>query len=69
MVSQGIPGGVSRYPNTGYIKTFLKKSVLLKNDRLHISEDCHLLLRYCTGCCIHMCRQNVLFRKIYVCGV
>ena len=46
MVSQGTPGGVSRCPSTGYIETFFKKYVLLKNERLHISENVHLLLQY-----------------------
>ena len=46
MVSQGTPGGVSRCPSTGYIETFFWKSVLLKNVKLHISENFHLSLKY-----------------------
>ena len=46
MVSQGSPGGVSRCPSTGYIENVFLKYVLLKNKRLHISENVHLLLKY-----------------------
>ena len=46
MASQGTPGGVSRCPSTGYIETFFFKCVLLKNARLHISENFHLVLKY-----------------------
>ena len=46
MVSQGTPGGVSKCPSTGYIETFLGQCVFLKNERLHISENIQIVLRY-----------------------
>ena len=46
MVPQDTPGGVSRCPSTGYIETFFGKYVLLKNKRLHISENFHFLFKY-----------------------
>ena len=46
MVSQGTLGGVSKCPSTGYIETFLGQCVLLKNERLHISENDHIVLKY-----------------------
>ena len=46
LASQDTPCGVSRCPSTGYIETLFSKSVLLKNVRLHISENFHLLLKY-----------------------
>ena len=46
MVSQGTPVGVSRCSSTRYIETYFWKYVLLKNESLHNSENCHLLLKY-----------------------
>ena len=55
MVSQGTSGGVSRCPSTGYIETFFGKYVLLKNKRLHITENFHLFLKYAPLDAVSIC--------------
>ena len=68
MASQGTPGGVSRCPSTGYIETdFLKICFVEKCKVTHFWKFSSLAQIYPTGCCFHMCRQNVLFRKLYLC--
>ena len=68
MVSEGAPGGISKCPSrpTGYIKTFFFKSVLLKNERLHFSENVQLLLIYPNGCSICVVKMFYFENLIYV---
>ena len=61
MVSQGTPGGVSRCPSTGYIVTFFRKYVLLKNERLHISENFHHLLKYTPLDAVSICVVKMFY--------
>ena len=74
-LSSGTWYGVSRYtrwclkmPEYGVHWDIFLKIWFVKSLRLCISENVHLLLKYTpTGCFIHMCRQNVLFRKLNIC--
>ena len=61
MVSQCTPGGVSKCPSTGYIETLFLKYVLLKNERLHISEIFYLLLKYTPLDAVSICVVKMFY--------